>query len=65
MNTTTHLDIFSVFIFIAVKVIFQGDLGDYFIGIYISILILLTTFRVMNEKLTGKTPSEFRKSVNN
>lgn len=36
--------------------IFKGALVDYFIGIYFSIIILLTTFRVMNEKLTSNTP---------
>lgn len=36
-----------VVIFIAVKLSFRGDLGDYFIGIYVSILSFATTFRIM------------------
>ena len=38
-----------ILIFIAVKISFSGDLGDYMIGIYISFIILITTFRVMND----------------
>ncbi len=36
-------------IFIIVKLNFQGDVGDYFIGMYVSVFTLLTTFRVMND----------------
>jgi AraC-like DNA-binding protein len=36
-------------IFLIVKLTFRGDLGDYFIGMYISFLILLTSFRIMND----------------
>jgi AraC-like DNA-binding protein len=42
----SHFIIISI-IFLVVKVFFKADLGDYFIGIYISFLILLTGFRVM------------------
>lgn len=38
-----------VSIFIAVKLNFRGDLGDYFIGLYVSILAFITTFRIMND----------------
>jgi AraC-like DNA-binding protein len=38
-----------VLIFITVKSIFQADLGDYFIGIYVSVFTILTSFRVMND----------------
>jgi AraC-like DNA-binding protein len=46
-NMTFHL-LIVILIFVTVKLMFQGDLGDYFIGIYISVIILITTFRVMN-----------------
>ena len=36
-------------IFIIVKIKFQADLGDYFIGLYVSVFTLLTTLRVMND----------------
>ena len=36
-------------IFIIVKINFQGDLGDYFIGLYVAAFTLLTSFRVMND----------------
>jgi AraC-like DNA-binding protein len=47
-NMVTHI-IMIVFIFIIVKIKFQGDLGDYFIGIYVAVMTLLSTFRVMND----------------
>jgi hypothetical protein len=47
-NMVFHIAI-VVLIFIIVKLCFQGDLGDYYIGSYVSVIILITTFRVMNE----------------
>jgi AraC-like DNA-binding protein len=47
-NTVLHILIIVV-IFVAVKAVFEGDLGDYFIGMYIAVFALLTTFRVMND----------------
>ena len=38
-----------IIIFITVKLCFKGDLGDYYIGSYVSVIILITTFRVMND----------------
>jgi YesN/AraC family two-component response regulator len=38
-----------VLIFIIVKLCCRGDLGDYYIGTYVSVIILITTFRVMND----------------
>lgn len=38
-----------ILIFIIVKINFEGDLGDYFIGIYVSLFVMITTFRVMND----------------
>ncbi len=44
------LHIFAiVLIFIIVKLNFRGDLGDYFIGIYVAVFTMLTSFRVMND----------------
>lgn len=45
-NMVLHFIIIIV-IFIVVKSSFKGDLGDYFVGIYISFFIFLTSFRVM------------------
>ena len=43
-----HFIILSL-IFLAIKISFKGDLGDYFIGIYISFFILLTSIKIMND----------------
>ena len=37
-----------ILIFIIVKITLHGNAGNYFIGIYIAVFILLTTLRVMN-----------------
>jgi AraC-like DNA-binding protein len=47
-NMVAHIFII-VMIFIIVKLSFRADLGDYFIGLYISFFALLTTIRVMND----------------
>jgi AraC-like DNA-binding protein len=47
-NLALHVLIIAI-IFIVVKINFQGDLGDYFIGMYVSFFTLLTTIRVMND----------------
>jgi AraC-like DNA-binding protein len=47
-NTILHL-LVIILIFIIVKIKFQGDLGDYFIGMYIALFAIITTFRVMND----------------
>jgi AraC-like DNA-binding protein len=47
-NMVFHILIIAV-IFVIVKTNFQGDLGDYFIGIYVSVFTMITTFRVMND----------------
>lgn len=47
-NMVFHIAI-VIFIFITVKLCFKGDLGDYYIGTYVSVIILITTFRVMND----------------
>jgi AraC-like DNA-binding protein len=47
-NMVFHIAI-VVLIFTIVKLCFKGDLGDYYIGTYVSVIILITTFRVMND----------------
>jgi AraC-like DNA-binding protein len=47
-NMVSHFIIISI-IFIIVKVTFNGDLGDYFIALYICFLIFMTGFRIMND----------------
>jgi AraC-like DNA-binding protein len=47
-NMLLHFIVIAV-IFLIVKLTFSGDLGDYFIALYISFLIYLTSFRVMND----------------
>jgi len=47
-NMVYHISV-VVLIFIIVKLTFKADLGDYYIGTYVSVFILITTFRVMND----------------
>jgi len=47
-NMVIHVFLITL-IFIIVKANFHADLGDYFIGLYVSVFTLLTTFRVMND----------------
>ena len=47
-NTIFHISAIII-IFIIVKLNFQGDLGDYFIGMYVAFFAILTTLRVMND----------------
>lgn len=47
-NMVLHI-LVIVLIFIGVKLTFQGDLGDYFVGIYVSVFTLATSLRVMND----------------
>jgi AraC-like DNA-binding protein len=47
-NMVFHVAVIMT-IFIIVKIKFQADLGDYFIGLYVSVFTLLTTLRVMND----------------
>ena len=48
-----------ILIFIIVKLSFQADLGDYFIGIYISLFVMITTFRVMNDSIYFERSASF------
>ncbi len=45
-NMIFHI-LIIIIIFIIVKTNFKGDTGDYFIGIYVSLLTMITTYRVM------------------
>jgi AraC-like DNA-binding protein len=47
-NVIVHL-FAIILIFIVVKITFHGNTGNYFIGIYVAIFTLLTTFRVMDD----------------
>jgi AraC-like DNA-binding protein len=47
-NVILHMSVIIV-IFIIVKISFRGNAGNYFIGTYIAIFILLTTFRIMDD----------------
>jgi AraC-like DNA-binding protein len=48
-----------ILIFIIVKLRFQADLGDYFIGIYVSLFVMITTFRVMNDSTYFERSASF------
>jgi AraC-like DNA-binding protein len=63
--------IFAILIiFVLVKLNYKADLGDYFIGMYVSVFTLVTTYKVMSEstyfnRLTSFTdisPGKYRKS---
>jgi AraC-like DNA-binding protein len=47
-NMVLHISV-VILIFIIVKLTFKGDLGDYYLDSYVSLFILITTFRVMND----------------
>jgi AraC-like DNA-binding protein len=47
-NMIFHI-IIVVVMFILVKLSFKSDTGDYLVGFYVSVFILITTFRVMND----------------
>jgi YesN/AraC family two-component response regulator len=53
-----HLSV-VILIFIVVKLSFKGDLGDYYLDSYISLFILITTFRVMNDSTYFDNSSSF------
>jgi AraC-like DNA-binding protein len=57
-NLVFHIFIISL-IFIIVKINFQADLGDYFIGMYVSVFTFLTTFRVMNDSTYFEQSASF------
>ncbi len=48
-----------ILIFIIVKLRFQADLGDYFIGMYVSLFVMITTFRVMNDSTYFERSASF------
>ena len=57
-NTIIHLSI-VILIFIVVKLSFRGDLGDYYLDSYVSLFILITTFRIMNNSTYFDNSSSF------
>ncbi len=48
-----------ILIFIIVKLRFHADLGDYFIGMYVSLFVMITTFRVMNDSTYFERSASF------
>jgi len=48
-----------IVIFILVKLNFEADLGDYFIGTYISLFVMITMFRVMNDSVYFERSASF------
>jgi AraC-like DNA-binding protein len=57
-NMVFHF-IIVIAIFIIVKICFKGDTGDYFIGFYVSIIFLITTFRVMYDSTYFERSTSF------
>lgn len=57
-NMVLHI-LAIIVIFVTVKVNFQADLGDYFIGIYVSLFVMITTFRVMNDSTYFERSASF------
>ena len=47
-NMVLHLSI-VILIFFIVKLTFKGDLGDYYLDSYVSLFLMITTYRVMND----------------
>lgn len=57
-NTVIHLSV-VILIFIIVKLSFKGDLGDYYLDSYVSLFLLITTFRIMNNSTYFDNSSSF------
>jgi AraC-like DNA-binding protein len=57
-NTIIHISV-VILIFIIVKLSFKGDLGDYYLDSYVSLFILITTFRIMNNSTYFDNSSSF------
>jgi AraC-like DNA-binding protein len=47
-NMVLHITV-VIFIFIVVKLCFKADIGDYYIGVYVSLFLLITSYRVMSD----------------
>lgn len=47
-NMVLHISV-VLLIFIIVKLSFKADLRDYYIGFYVSVFLLITSYRVMND----------------
>lgn len=57
-NMVLHIFVI-ILIFIIVKINFQADLGDYFIGAYVSLFVMITTFRIMNDSAYFERSASF------
>jgi AraC-like DNA-binding protein len=57
-NMVLHLSI-VILIFIFVKLTFNADLRDYYIGFYVSLFLMITSFRVMNDSTYFERSASF------
>lgn len=57
-NILMHL-VIVIGIFIFVKLFFKNDVGDYFINLYLSFMILMTAVQIMNQSTYYDTVSNF------
>lgn len=57
-NMVLHISV-VILIFVAVKLCFKADIGDYYIGIYVSLFLFITSFRVMNDSSYFDTSASF------
>jgi AraC-like DNA-binding protein len=57
-NMVLHITI-VILIFIIVKLSFQADLRDYYIGFYVSIFLMITSYRVMNDSTYFESSESF------
>jgi AraC-like DNA-binding protein len=57
-NMVLHITIL-ILIFIIVKLSFNADLRDYYIGFYVSVFLMITSYRVMNDSTYFESSESF------
>lgn len=57
-NSGVHFMILLI-IYILVKVLFGGDIGDYFISMYITLVIFTTSYQILNRSTYFDSPASF------
>ena len=57
-NMVLHITIL-ILIFIIVKLSFYADLRDYYIGFYVSVFLMITSYRVMNDSTYFESSESF------
>jgi YesN/AraC family two-component response regulator len=57
-NMVLHITIL-ILIFIVVKLSFYADLRDYYIGFYVSVFLMITSYRVMNDSTYFESSESF------